>query len=266
MPEALRLRRSWPRHEGRLLLEYERTDGTMLAGQWYADPALGAEAAAATPGSRWLSAHGVILQPAGGDRHLRRLAGLVAEPGATLVVHRPERRAVVRRPGHRYAKVVPPSKAARVLATDRLARATGAIVMPALVSADLDAGVLEWAEVPGRDLHDLLHDPTVPLARLAAAGEATGAALRALHLARLPPGLPAHTADAEVETTASWLRHARTHRALPPGLRIDLDQAAAALSASTSPVVPIHRDFHDKQVMINDERITVLDLDTLAAR
>lgn len=261
----LHLRRSWPRDHTKLLLEYERPDGSTVAGQWYADPVQGAEVARATPGSSWLGADGVMLQPSGTDRRLPRLAALVAEPGATLVVHRPERRAVVRRPGRRYAKVVPTRKAARVLAGDQLARATGAVVMPELVSADVEAGILEWAEVPGRALYDLLHDPTIPVAQLAEAGRLTGSALRALHGADVPLGMPGHASDAEIATAATWMRHAAAYGILPAGVRLGLDRAAAALSAATSPIVPIHRDFHEKQVLIADGRVTMLDLDTLSA-
>lgn len=262
---ALHLRRSWPRDDGRLLLEYERPDGSTVAGQWFRDAARGVEAAAATPGSCWLETHGVVLQPNGADRRLTRLAGLVAEPGAALVVHRPERRAVVRRPDGRYAKVVPPGNAARILAADRVARAIDVLQMPDLVSADLVAGVLEWAEVPGRSLYELLHDPSVSLAGLADAGAAMGAALRALHLAPVPRGLVRHTAEAETNGAASWVRHTFAHGDMPaPDIDTALDRAATVMSAADSPVAVLHRDLHEKQVVIADDRATLLDFDTLA--
>lgn len=261
----LSLRRSWPRDQDRLLLEYERHDGATVAGQWFADPECGAEAAAATPGSTWSRTQRVLLQPDGGDRCLTALAGLVTEPGAVLIVHRPERRAVVRRPDRRYAKVVRPRQASRVVAADRLARATGALDMPDLVSADVEAGVLEWAEVPGRSLYDLLHDPTVPLAGLVDAGAAMGRALRFLHRAPAPPGILRHTSEAEVATAAAWVRHAVVHAVAPvAGIDVALDQAAAALGATDGPVAVIHRDLHEKQVMVADDNATLIDFDTLA--
>jgi hypothetical protein len=259
----LRLRRSWPRDD-RLLLEYERPDGSTVAGQWYPDATCGAEVAAETPGSTWVRGPGVVLQPRGCDRRLTHLAPLVAEPGAVLLVHRPERRAVVRRPGRRYAKVLPSQKAARALVADRAARATGAIEMPELLHADVDAGVLEWAEVPGRSLYDLLRDDAVPPCRLAAAGGAAGRALRALHDAPPPPGVGRHDSDAELGTAASWLRGAVAHSTLPTGVEEAFVEAAGALLAATSPTVLLHRDLHEKQVLIDGPRATLIDVDTIA--
>jgi hypothetical protein len=262
--DPLRLRRSWPRDD-RLLLEYERPDLTTVAGQWYPDATRGAEVAADTPGSTWLRGHGVVLQPGGCDRRLRRLAALVAEPGAALLVHRPERRAVVRRPGRRYAKVLPSAKAARALVADRAARATGAIAMPELVHADVEAGVLEWAEVPGRSLYDLLHDHAVPLHRLADAAGAAGRSLRALHDASPPPGIGHHDTNAEAGTAASWIQAAVVHSTPPAGVEELFVAAAAALTATTSPTVLVHRDLHEKQVLVDGRRATLIDVDTIAA-
>ncbi|CAN5642705.1 hypothetical protein BH18ACT3_BH18ACT3_27220 [soil metagenome] len=261
---ALRLRRSWPRGEGKLLVEYERSDGSTIAGQWYADPEQGAAVSAATRGSMWLRSRRLVLQPDGRDRRLPRLAGLVAEPGAALLVHGPERRAVVRRPGRRYAKVLPSRKAARVLSADRAARATGAIRMPELLSADVAAGILQWSEAPGRSLYEMLHDEAVPLTRLGAAAGAAGSSLLAMHLASLPQGVGHHGPQEEAEVAAFWMRGAMAHSAPPAGVEAAFTAAAAELSAATSPVVLIHRDLHEKQVLVDGEQATLLDLDTLA--
>ncbi|MGH9272491.1 MAG: phosphotransferase family protein, partial [Ilumatobacteraceae bacterium] len=135
---------------------------------------------------------------------------------------------------------------------------------PALLSADVAGGILEWAEAPGRSLYDLLHDHTVPVGVLAVAGRMTGNTLRALHDAAAPAGLSAHTAQDEIDSTTAWLRHAQTHHALPCEVHVRLDEAVAALRAAGAAAVPIHRDLHEKQVMIADGNVTVLDVDTIA--
>ncbi len=259
----LRLRRSWPRGEGRLLLEYVDGRGTAVAGQWHDDARLGEAVARTTPGATWLAHPGVVLQPAGADRRLPVIARLLAEPGASLVVHRPERRAVIRRPGATYTKVVRPSKAAAVLASDRAARGTGAI-LPELLGVDLEAGTLEWAELPGRALDDLLLDAAVPLPELARAGASTGRALRSLHSSAPSAGIAYHDAAAEVEVVTGWRKAALAFASGPPGLDRVIDEAAALLAEPPSAPVLVHRDLHEKQVLIDGDRTGLLDLDTLA--
>jgi aminoglycoside phosphotransferase (APT) family kinase protein len=45
----------------------------------------------------------------------------------------------------------------------------------------------------------------------------------------------------------------------------DVEPVLGVLIASSSPHVPVHRDFHDKQIVLDDDgRLGVLDLDTLS--
>ena len=96
------LRRAWPRAAGHMLLEYALPRGGIVAGQWMDDAValrrVAGETARTCPQARpvLLEGHGVLLQPGGGDRKLAGLWALLARSGATLVSHRPERRAVVR--------------------------------------------------------------------------------------------------------------------------------------------------------------------------
>src|SRR5699024_2789148 len=124
---GLRLNRSWPRSPEHLLLELadpaghpearqhahageisdiypegapgvaagEDGAGTTAA-QWIADPDRAGRVTAGTPGA-WRVGR-LVGQPAGADRKLPALAGLLAREGHQLVAHRPERRAVVRGP------------------------------------------------------------------------------------------------------------------------------------------------------------------------
>ncbi len=262
--ESLHLRRAWPKGEDRLLLEYADDGGSTVAGQWHADRDAGEAIARATPGATWVPEAAVVLQRGGADRRLPAVARLLAEPGATLVVHRPEWRAVVRRPGPTYAKVVRPERAAAVLAADRAARDTDVVVMPDLLATNLDDGVLEWAELPGRALYDLLLDTTVGAQDLARAGAAAGRAVRALHGAAPPPGVPRHSPAAEVAAAGRWVRPATALSTVPTGLDRALRHAADLLAEPAGPPVLVHRDLHEKQALIDGDRAGLLDVDTLA--
>ncbi len=271
----LRLRRAWPRGPGHLLLEYVEPGGDPVPGQWFADPARLAEVAAETaagagagPGQvTAVAERGVLLQRGGADRRLAALGAVVDDEIATLVVHRPERRAVVRRrrrSGTTYVKVWRPGRApAQVPALP--------VPMPAVLAADADAGVVELAELPGRSLHDLLGDAGVPDADVSRAFAAAGAAAAALHGAPVPPSTPAHDVEAEAGVVARWLGHALDHGALPAGSRAQADaqlqrvRAMLADPATAGPGVLVHRDLHDKQVLVTPAGDAgMLDLDTLA--
>ena len=113
----LRLRRAWPRGPGHLLLEYRDGDSS-VAGQWFADSdrlrAVAEQTARVSPeGVRSCAGAGVLLQRRGADRRLPALTDALADGAATLVVHRPERRAVVRRTrssATTYVKMVRPGR------------------------------------------------------------------------------------------------------------------------------------------------------------
>lgn len=248
-----------------------------MPGQWFADLArlrkVAAETAAgAGPGGITVVAEqGLLLQRGGADRRLPALPGLVDDEAATLVVHRPERRAVVRRrraTATTYVKVW------------RLGRAPAAapelpVRTPAVLAADVEAGVVEHAELEGRSLHDLLGDARLPDADVARAFAAAGAAVATLHGAPAPPSTSAHDVEAEAGVVARWVGHALDHRALPAGSRLrageELDRVRAMLAGpgrgpDAGPAALVHRDLHDKQVLVAPAGdVGVLDLDTLAA-
>ncbi|PZR52655.1 hypothetical protein DNL40_11135 [Xylanimonas oleitrophica] len=263
--------RAWPRDAEHLLLDLtvpggpEGTSGSVpeaVAAQWFADPARAARVGAATPGAR---VHGsLVLQPQGADRRLPALQGLLADPGARLVAHRPERRAVVRRrtgggtAGRTaYAKTV---RASRFGALVDAARAAEALPLrtPAVLDADPATAVVTLGALPGRPLHDLLDDP---LALVAA--RHLGTALARLHALPVPAGTAVHDAEAEAAVTRRWAEHARAY---------GLGPATGAAPVPDLPLVPakertlLHRDLHDKQVLVDDDgSVGLLDFDLLAA-
>ncbi|MBA2316270.1 MAG: hypothetical protein H0V93_00565 [Euzebyales bacterium] len=227
-PGTLQLRRVWPRGAEHLLLEYGDATGRSVAGQWFADPERLRAVAAATRRATAAQARAgvkvtaeVLLQAGGADRKLRALAGVLAEPEASLVVHRPERRAVVRLEGppETYAKVVRPGAVAGVVATGRAAGALPVATPRLLAASD---GVTRWSALPGVALHDRLG---------ATDGHLVGRAVRAVHAAPLPAAAQLHDAAAEIAVCDLWLdrlasfdpdlalalRPARPAGARPPG-------------------------------------------------
>ncbi len=118
-PGRLALQRAWPRSGERLALEYVDDSGRIVPGQWIADPAslerVARQTARQSAGAPTavLQSHRVLLQLGGADRRLVGLRSLLQRDDATLLSHRPERRAAVRLgdgADARFAKVVRPSQ------------------------------------------------------------------------------------------------------------------------------------------------------------
>lgn len=257
----LRLRRAWPRSPARLTLEYTVGD-SVVAGHWHSDPEATRHAA---DGDRMqlVAADGemLVLQAAGTDSRLCGLSPAVRRRGARLVSHRAERRATVAVPGA-FLKVVMPGRVAGVAAAHR---AVSAVAAAPVLWEDDQAGILTIGAVDGRSLHDLLAQP-------GAAGvvRTTGGAVRQLHAQSLPDGLPGggHGPRQEAGVLTDWLERLRWHA---PGAyarigaraRRVLDDLAAL---PESPLRLIHRDLHDKQILVGEDGcVTLIDLDTLTA-
>lgn len=276
---GLTLVRSQPRGD-RLHVEVTDGDGRHLRGQWLLDPAVATEVAdattAAVPRSPDLvRRHGrhLVLQAGGADARLRPLAGIVAG-GADLVVHRPERRAVVRG-AEGYTKVVRPRRAVELADRMRSAAAIPEVHAPEVLDVDEDSGTIRLSTLPGRTLHDLLADAPPDGGHLGTVALAVGHAVRALHDASPPTGLPGHDVAAEAASSTTLLRLARRHRALPEAtlarLSGDISRASGSLAAVGAPHRPalIHRDLHDKQLLVETGsdgaiEVGILDVDMLA--
>lgn len=137
------------------------------------------------------------------------------------------------------------------------AMASGTMLVPRPVgnveAIDLDL----VAAVPGRTLHDvLLQDPDpAPVV-------ATLRSLREMHDRVPPPADRVYTPADEVALLASWVSWIG-------GIEPELAERTRATLASlgqqrpdTSPSSLAHRDFYDKQVLIEHERRWLLDVDT----
>lgn len=284
-PGPLKLRRAWPRSGARLGLEYTTSEGRTVAGQWFNDAGRLERVARTTarrspaPSAVVAGSNGarVLLQVRGADRRLAGLAALVAQPGAELLVHRPERRAVVRLGGPatplvhqpvsaggvRYAKVVRPERVRELVALTQAVRRAGrgAFEIPRVLEVDVELGVIVSSALDGASLYQLLNT-----AELVPAARAAGAALRALHTADPPLNISPHSAADEIAMLQRWFERLSAFRAeLAAVVCAKAAPVFEVLAAGGSPPVLLHRDFYDKQVFFGaGGRVGLLDFDTLA--
>lgn len=250
----MRVGRAWPGDERGLVVEGRDVLGRVRAGRLPRD--------GGPP----------RLTPYGTDSRLPALPEVLARPGAELLVHRLGKRAVVRLPGC-YAKVVRaprlPGLADRSAAGARVGEAAG-FVVPRVCRAD-PAGVLETTIVPGTPLHDTGGAPTADDAWCTAWA---GWAERWQRLLGLDTGralgadASVHDAVAELGVLEHWVGQAVADGVLPDrdgATRAALDRVAALLASSpVQPLVPAHRDLHDKQLLAGEGgSVGLLDFDTL---
>lgn len=267
--QGLRLVRAHPRRD-RLHLDLVDDRGNRVIGQWIVDAETAETVAAATeavaPGRVRLLGNHLVLQAGGADRRLKTLAPLV-DAGADLVVHRPERRAVVRTgegESLTFTKVVRPGRTADIVRRMEQAAAVPGLTAPRVTAVDEEAGTIRMSTLPGTTLHDLFTGE-VPEGSASSVGEA----VRTLHSAQDVADVAVHDLAAEVDTARGLLHLARLHHALEAraldALDRDLAQAASVVVAA-GPVGArslLHRDLHDKQLLVDGGRVGMLDVDTL---
>jgi Phosphotransferase enzyme family len=273
----LDLDKTIPQGAGHLLLQMSRPDRSRLAGQWFADTSRARVVARETQRRSGddvevavLDGGRLLLQPAGADRRIPVLHEVAAARGATLVAHRAEKRGSVRRADQDgqvvYTKVVRPTRLSATLAGARV-RVDG-VRVPEVTAADSDHGTMDCRALPGRMLHDILADPTRTTAEVTAAGRAVGLAVARLHACPPPSTLRTHDATDELVVTRRWLRQASDHGLLDGAGRVvrqRLEDAKRLLADAPCETAFLHRDLHDKQVVVDDGGVVgVLDLDLAA--
>lgn len=263
-----------PRSAGRAVLDLRHPDGSVVAGQWFASAAEAASVfdrtrrAAPDLGVALLGHSTVLLQPRGADGTLRSLHRLATAPGSVLVAHRPDQRGVVWSAGdasRSYTKVVRPGRLARTVTGARLT--IPGVSLPQLLAVDRGARSVTSAELPGRTLFELLGDPHVSTARSAHACRAVGAALARLHRAEPPAHLPSHDAPAELAVTERWVDLAARYGLLghlPLSAGELLASARTGLAGRGCGSALLHRDLHDKQVLLDGLSVGLLDFDLAA--
>ncbi|WP_310529589.1 phosphotransferase [Nocardioides sp.] len=268
---GLRLRKAQPRGPGRLIMELDAPDARVCAGQWHADATETYRAAAGMrdrfgdDSVQVLAGGEVLVQHAGADHKLSALRDLVAAPDASLVAHRPERRAVVRVGVDRYLKVVRPGRTAGVVLPLEHIRAED-LQLPKVLDSDDRRGLVTLAALPGTTLHQRLADPTTDDDELARDATRVGVVVRSLHAQG--PVIPhkVHDAAAEIAATSRWLDAATSHGLLDPAAwRPVLDRVGSRLPEGPHRPALLHRDLHDKQLILNGAApVGLLDLDLAA--
>ena len=273
-PHGLALRKAIPRGPDHLLLVFERADGSKLAGQWYADPVRAAVAARETRESTGdsvpvpvLADSGVLLQPDGADRRMPGLHLLATAPGATLVAHRPERRAMVRHLRHdgqvTYTKVVRPDRLAALVA--RADVHVPDVSVPQVTAVDVAAGTMTCTELPGRTFLQLLDDPAVPDREIVTISRRIGEAVARLHAAVPPADAGHHDAAAEAGVVRRWLDRAAMYGVLDAErspVRESLHAALRLLAEPPCDPTYLHRDLHEMQVLVDEKgEVGMIDFD-----
>ncbi|MFO7634913.1 MAG: aminoglycoside phosphotransferase family protein, partial [Caldilinea sp.] len=116
--------------------------------------------------------------------------------------------------------------------------------------------------LPGRPLYALLDEPILPELLVA-----SGRALRILHDSALPASVAVHDARSEQSVIHRWLaRVSEFAPHLAPILTQRAKSVLATLDAPEGGTVLLHRDFYDKQIVVDEDgSIGVLDFDTMAA-
>jgi hypothetical protein len=282
MGSRLRLERIWPQSHDHLTLSFSDEHGNRVVGQWFADEGklescadktihagIGTSAQAVVVAERQL-----LLQFQGIDRRLPALAKLADNPSARLVVHRPERRGIVelvaQRCGRQTPQIVTDPAHTRTFAKVLRPHTLPSLVqsmrrlydlsqsdrqtqfeVPKILSADEDGGTLIQSALPGKPLAEWYQSPW-----LALVAWHTGAALRELHnVAEVTAqSVPAavHAVEDEVAVLQKW---AARVNAIAPELSQAWDRhfpdVCADLDAPATPSALLHRDFYDKQVIID---------------
>lgn len=206
------------------------------------------------PHDPYLPALAVAMNPTAVAELLRSF-GLGDGPVQLLLrAYRPRRRAVVEAigpAGRLFLKVVRPNRVEALHRRHRLVTSAGVPAPPSL--GYTPEGLLVLQMLPGQTMREALRsDSPLP----------SGAAILAL-LDRLPTELT------EAPARRSWLARAGHYAAVVGGVLPDrAEQArqlgeALAAEAGTGPVVPVHGDFYESQIRVQDGRITgLLDIDT----
>lgn len=288
-PGVLGVTRIWPRGPQRLSLELTGADGFLLAGQLVADAddlariTRGTRSRAVRPelvlhcastDAQGRAAGTVLVQGQGADRRLPALPQVLAEPGTSLMVHRPERRAVVRRPGD-YVRIFRPGRTGPVVSAaqrgEQLLAGLPGYAAPAILAHRPEEGVVVTSALAGASLRELV-GPEVPVpASLPPAVRAGAAGIGRLlgHLGQTQGegSLPVRDAEAELAWVQVWLGRLsahlpEVHEQVAPVLGVVAEHLRA-----TPPGAPgvVHGDLHDGQVLIDqDGALGVLDWDTVA--
>lgn len=209
----------------------------------------------------------LLHDPEAARAHLTGIEG--QDPGpvmATLMAHRLGKRAVLRLTGQdgrsRYARLRTDKSGSGQIAYARhealsdLLRDDPALAIPRPLGTEDETGVALFAELPGQAPEFAGCDGfRACRAIVAALGRLQGLSLR---------DLAVHDGAAEAQLLGGWIE--RLRQVFPERaetLSPAVDTVCAALGRAAAPLVPSHRDLHEKQILLDGPRAGFLDFDTL---
>ena len=278
----LRLDKAWPYRDGGWLTRAQARDGSWsgLASLRGDDVPRALRAGVRQGTVRYLDADNVFAwrfaddpalalaltgPAAGADDRRSASAHAPRSGGANVLGYKPLHRCVLRlgadsRGGEWIAKLYGGDRDARAAETYAQlgdCDAAGPVIIPHPEEHDRPRRTLLWRVLPGEPLlHSLATHQRPGLMRRAAE------VIAHLH-GRDTRWVRRHTPDDELATVARWARFAA---GVSPALHARLEQAEDGLRAAAAMLpagryVPSHRDFYDKQILVDGERSALLDLD-----
>ena len=145
----------------------------------------------------------------------------------------------------------------QALEKEIVGKSTDQFSVPQLAGRAPEWNALFWRRAPGRSVFELLRSTQLP----EAIGR-TARCLAGLHTSQIH-WLRTHDRERELGTVRNWIRAAG---AANPAEGVELDGVFQHLSRMISKgdaasLVPSHRDFYDKQIVIDDRRCALLDLE-----
>jgi len=233
--------------------------------------------AGVVPGSVWLSEPGLAVAIPSADpklkgmnrvlgqnwaenlgAHLNWKGGLVSS--VQTLAYRLEKRYVFRLCSDHgesaVIKVVRPRKLEAMASAHWEILKSFPSAVPGVLHVDSSVGAMVMEDVPGVPLNE------IGLSSSQKAYAAAGSLLRSYHQ-------PSHveadrrTVKDELVQLQEWIGVAsRLHPDLSGAFRVAFKQLAGCPPTGDVAPVRLHRDFYDKQVMVDPDRITLLDLDT----
>jgi aminoglycoside phosphotransferase len=253
---SYRTRVRWGRRAPRTEALVATTGGRLPAGVTVVDDGATRIGVWQLPHDPVLPALPAAMDPAAAARLLTSLGLGTGRVRPRLLAYRPRRRAVVEVAGgygRLFLKVVRPERARDLHERHRLIAAAGVRVPRSL--GWTDDGIVVLEALPGPTLREALRTQTGPWPGLA---DLTGL------LARLPREL------AEGPARCSWGERAPDYAAMvaaaTPDLAAFAGDIAEAIRAETArlPLVPVHGDFYEQQILVDRERVCgLIDLDTV---
>ncbi|WP_175953706.1 serine kinase [Schaalia sp. Marseille-Q2122] len=239
-PLLTSIRRAWPAPDGGLICEGYDAAGLLRAGSIDAQ------------GNAWVAPYATD----------KKLPTLCPPYEATLAVHRLGKRAVVIGRDE-VTKYLRRGKAQGIAdATSVVSRLCERAGLGSATVTGVGEAHLSFSLLPGRTLHSLAEEGLEGWKTL----EEHWPALAEQHA-----DLPLHAPEKEAHVLRTWYKHALRHDSVESLglLGMAVDEVCAELSDAErqSPQdqwVSAHRDLHDKQLLWDGFRLSVLDLDTAA--